>query len=431
MQYLWTNDIPPFPERKLSGDIHTEVCIIGGGMAGLLCAARLKECGLDTVVAEARLPGEGITKGTTAVLTAQHDLLYCQMIKKFGWDRAAEYLHANLDALQRFRQMAETIDCDLETRPSVMYSRTGQDHLKEEAQVLQKLGFPARYTTKPGLPFPTVDAVIYPEMAQFHPLRFLQGLAKNLNVYTHTFVRRLEGTTAYTDNGRIHARCVIVATHFPFVNRRGLYFMKQFQQRSYVIAYHNADFPSCTAVDAGPGLYFRTYRDLLLIGGGDHRTGQKGDGYAGIEDCVRRYFPQAKEAFRWANQDCVTLDSIPYIGPYSSAMPNVYVATGFNLWGMTTSMAAADILASQIQDKPHPYAAVFDPQRRILHPQLFRNLGMTLGSFLFPTLRRCPHLGCALHYNKAEHSWDCACHGSRFTEDGALIDNPAMKNAKI
>lgn len=245
MDFLWTDGTTHTPGEPLREDVHTEVCVIGGGMAGVLCAAQLTARGIDNVLLEARQIGEGITKGTTAVLTAQH------------------------------------IDCALETRPSVMYSLTGQDHLREEAELLHELGFDAVYTTGPQLPLPVADAVIYPDMAQFHPLRFLNTAAKGLRIYDHTFVTALDGTTAVTAHGRVHAKKVIVATHFPFLNRHGRYFLKLYQKRSYVIAYDNAPQVGCTAEDAGSGCYFRNYGDLLLIGGGgDHRTDRSGEGYA-------------------------------------------------------------------------------------------------------------------------------------------------------
>lgn len=431
MKYLWTDGITPASGKKLSGEIHTDVCVIGGGMAGVLCAARLTECGINNILVEAKQIGEGITKGTTAVLTAQHDLLYSELAKKYDTERAAQYLHANLEAVRLFKKIAEKIDCDLETCPSVMYSLTGDDNLKEEAEFVNRLGFPAVYTTHPQLPFVAYDAVVYPDMAQFHPLKFINEVAKRLNIYTETFVKKLDGTTAFTDNGKIVAKKVIVATHFPFVNEHGMYFMKEYQKRSYIIAYKNAPKLNCTADNAGNGFYFRNYKDLLLIGGGDHRTGKKGGGYRVIEEFVRRHFPGAKEAYRWSNQDCMTLDSIPYIGRYSSSTPNVYVATGFNHWGMTTSMAAAHILCDMIQGKKNPYADVFSTDRSAMHPQLFANLGTTVANFVYPTTKRCSHLGCALRYNEAENSWDCPCHGSRFDKDGSLIDSPAMRDANV
>lgn len=431
MRYLWTDGIPPFPSHPLEASVSADVCVIGGGMAGVLTAAELTRRGADCILLDAGTPGMGITKGTTAVLTAQHDQPYHKLAKLYGRNTAAGVLHANLEGLRQLRALAEHIDCDFAVRPSVMYSRTGRDALRREAEFLRMIGFPARYTTDPGLPFAVVDAVVYPDMAQFHPLKFLRAVAKGLRVYTNTFVRRLDGTTAVTDRGRVTAKQVIVATHFPFINRRGLYFAKQYQMRSYVIAYSGAPELGCTAEDAGDGFYLRNHNGLLLVGGGSHRTGRRGTGFAAITDFVHAHFPDAQERFRWANQDCVTLDYVPYIGRYSPAMPNVFVATGFCLWGMTTSQAAAGILADAVEGRENPYAAFFRPERSSLHPQLFANLGATLADFLIPTVRRCPHLGCALRYNRAEHSWDCPCHGSRFDAAGHLIDNPAMRDAHV
>ena len=131
------------------------------------------------------------------------------------------------------------------------------------------------------------------------------------------------------------------------------------------------------------------------------------------------------------SRDCVTLDGLPYIGLYSKSISNRYVATGFNLWGMTTSMVAASILSDMIQGIKNPYADVFSPNRSLLHPQLFANLGTTLFDMCTPTTKRCSHLGCALKWNKLEHSWDCPCHGSRFDHRGKVVDNPAMKDKKL
>ena len=182
--------------------------------------------------------------------------------------------------------------------------------------------------------------------------------------------------------------------------------------------------------EAQTGMSFRNYENLLLIGGGDHRTGKKGGGWQELQDFALRYYPQAKEQYRWAAQDCMSLDGVPYIGPYSASTTDLYVATGFNKWGMTTSMVSAMILTDLVQGKRNPYAEVFSPSRSILHPQLAVNGFEAVVNLLTPTTKRCPHLGCALKWNPVEHTWDCPCHGSRFTEDGKLIDNPATGNLK-
>jgi len=432
MSFLWEDDVtsPQFP--RLTRDASADVLVIGGGMAGVLCAYTLKERGIKCLLVEAATLGSGITRGTTAVLSAQHDTLYSDLVRSFGAEKAKEYLDANLKAVAQFRRMSEQISCDFEKRPSVMYSLEDRELMKLEADTLQALGYPAEFLSETELPLEIAGAVRYPDMAQFHPLKFLYGAAAGLNIYEHTFVRSVEDGVAFTDDGRIRAKSIIVATHFPFINRRGLYFLKLFQMRSFVLALENVPLLQNTYVqNSGEGMYFRPYGNLLLVGGGDHRTGYKKGGFNAVRDFVHRYFPDGKEKYAWATQDCMSLDGVPYIGRYSPATPGLYVATGFNEWGMTSSMAAAQILADMIEGKKNPNASVFSPQRSMLQPQLFKNLGATLCDFAIPTVRRCSHLGCALRWNRAEHTWDCPCHGSRYDRRGKLIDNPAMHDTRI
>ena len=180
--------------------------------------------------------------------------------------------------------------------------------------------------------------------------------------------------------------------------------------------------------EAQTGMSFRNYQNLLLIGGGDHRTGKKGGNWQELTAFASRHYPRAREVYRWAAQDCMTLDAVPYIGQYSKNTPNLYVATGFNKWGMTSAMVSAMILTDCILDRQTPYAEVFSPSRSILHPQLAANAFEATVNLLTISKKRCPHLGCALKWNEQERSWDCPCHGSRFTEDGVLLDNPATGN---
>lgn len=432
MEYLWEKDVimPAFP--SLSGDISTDALVIGGGMAGVLCARTLAERGVECVLAEAKRIGSGVTRGTTAVLTAQHDTTYTLLVRRFGEKKAKQYLDANLSAVARFRELSGEIPCDFEEKPSFMYSTTDKKALREEAETMRRLGFAAEYAEHTALPFAVAGAVVYPDMAQFHPLKFLAGAAKGLNVFEDTFVQRIEGGTAFTGRGKIKARRIVVASHFPFVNRRGLYFMKLFQTRSFVVALENApDLCGTYVGTAKTDMYFRNYGDLLLVGGGDRRTGTNSGGFGLVRESVRRYFPDAKEAYAWAAQDCMSLDGVPYIGAYSPKTPDLFVASGFNEWGMTSSMVAAELLADRITGKENSFAPVFSPARSMFRAQLFANLGATLANFVFPTAKRCSHLGCALKWNREERSWDCPCHGSRFDERGGLIDNPAMKDSRV
>ena len=265
----------------------------------------------------------------------------------------------------------------------------------------------------------------------FNPLKLISGIAKGLNIYEKTAAKSFEGNIVLTDRGKITASKIIVATHFPILNKHGSYFLKMYQQRSYVLALDHGPQLDGMYLDAAEnGLSLRNYGDLLLVGGGGHRTGKKGGGWAELEAFSVRNIPGSKEVCRWATQDCMTLDGVPYIGQYSKRTPNLYVATGFNKWGMTTSMAASMVLSDLVQGRENPYADIFSPSRTMLRPQLFINSFEATVNLLTPTKPRCPHMGCALKWNPQEHSWDCPCHGSRFSKDGSLLDNPATGNLK-
>ncbi len=178
------------------------------------------------------------------------------------------------------------------------------------------------------------------------------------------------------------------------------------------------------------GLSFRRWGDLLLLGGGGHRTGHKGGGWTQLRALARRWYPDAQEVAHWAAQDCVTLDGGAYVGQYSPRTPDLFVTTGFNKWGWTTAMAGGEILCDMLQGKANLYAPAFAPDRAMPLAAALGNAAEAALDLLRPTAPRCPHMGCALRYNPQERSWDCPCHGSRFDENGGLMDNPATDDMK-
>ena len=428
---LWadTAQLPSF--SSLKQDVRTDVLIVGGGLAGLLCAYMLTQDGVNCLLIEADTICSGISRNTTAKLTSQHGLIYGKLEREFGPDTARLYWEANEAALAQYRRLSRKFPCDFQEKNAYVYAVEQQDKLEDELSALERSRIPADYVDTLPLPFAVSAAIRFKNQAQFHPLKFAAGIAQGLNIYEHTAARALEGTTVITDHGRIKADSIIVATHFPLLNKHGSYFLKMFQHRSYVLALEQApDLEGMYIDEKDTGLSFRNYNDLLLLGGGAHRTGKQGGNWEELERFARKYYPQASIKERWAAQDCMTLDGIPYIGPYSRSTKGLYVATGFNKWGMTSSMVAAMILCDLVQGRENPYAAVFSPSRTILRPQLFVNAVEAAVNLLTPSTPRCPHMGCALKWNPQERSWDCPCHGSRFTKEGKLLDNPATGNLK-
>lgn len=430
MSSLWceTAVLPSFPTLK--ENIKADVLIIGGGMAGLLTSYLLKEKGISSVVLESGKICGGTTGNTTAKITFQHGLIYSELIKK-GAETAKAYYEANRIALEKYKELAKNIKCDFEIKDNYIFSADNRQKIEDEMNALRIIGAEGSFSEKLSLPISSVGAVRTENQAQFHPLLFISEIAKNLTVYENSRVIEMKGNTAVTESGSVKAESVIVTTHFPFINKHGLYPLKLYQHRSYVIALDNAsEIDGMYLDEKEDGLSFRNYRNLLLIGGGDHRTGKKGGSYTELRQKARELYPRAQEKFHWAAQDCISLDSMPYIGAYSKSTHNLFVLTGFNKWGMTGAMSGALILTDLLSGKANPYAEAFSPSRSMLTPKIFLNGTESLIGYLYPTAKRCPHLGCALRYNRAEHSWDCPCHGSRFTEGGRVINGPANKNLK-
>ena len=427
---IWTDTAKRNNFKALKGDAKTDVLIIGGGIAGVLTAYMLTKAGIECILLEADKICGGITENTTAKITVQHGLIFNKMIKRYGHITAKMYLEAQRDALEKYRKLCSDIPCDFEEQTSYVYSRKNKQKIEDEAAALKSLGCPVILTSKTSLPF-AADAVGIEGQVEFNPLKFLFEIAKGLPVFENTKVLEMGDNTAVTTFGTISFKRAVVATHFPIINKHGAYFLKLHQHRSYVLALENATEVDGMYVDEDiKGMSFRSYNGVLLLGGGSHRTGKSGGGWAELESFAAEHYKDSRIINRWATQDCMTLDDIPYIGQYSASTQNLYVATGFNKWGMTSSMVAASLLTDILKGKETDYAEVFSPSRSILHPKLFENAAESVIGLITPTKPRCPHMGCALKYNRAEHSWDCPCHGSRFSEDGELINNPATDDKK-
>lgn len=471
MDSIWTQDCPLPSYPSLNGDLETDVTVIGGGMAGLLTAFFLQQRDVKVVVLEASRIGSGQTKHTTAKITSQHNLIYAQLLEKFGKEKATQYAQANQRAIDEYRRIIseKKIHCDFKIQPAYLYTEKQASLLRKEADAALLLGLPAEFLSRPG--FPASGALRFRDQAQFHPLHFLKAISKDLMIYEKTPVYNVEGNKVMTPYGSVHSNKVVFATHFPFLNHPGYYFMRMHQERSYVIALENAPFQEGMFLGIDPdGLSLRHSKNITLLGGGSHRTGENSAGgkYEQLRKAAKRLWPESQEIAHWSAQDCISMDGVPYIGAFSSSTPDWYVATGFGKWGMTSSMVAAMVLCDEILGIRSPYSPVFSPQR--FKPSasaknlfqdtlqstkgLSRNLrvpestleALPLGhggivetkdgkagvykdpdGNVFVVSAHCSHLGCQLEWNPDEKSWDCPCHGSRFDYRGHLMDNPAIK----
>lgn len=441
MKSIWSRDIE-IPERESAKwSKYRDVIVIGAGMAGILTAYFLQERGFKVAVLEADRIAGGQTCNTTAKITSQHGLIYSKMIKKLGVKKAGLYADANEEAILDYERLIvkNNIECHFEKVPAYLYSVENEELLREESAAAASLGIDAYFTKEVKLPFETVGAVCFENQAQFNPLEFIKALSGKLEIYDRTKVLRVKGSLLITENESFMADKIVFATNYPFINFPGLYFLRQHQERSYVLAVSGGNRLNGMyySIDNG-GLSLRGYNDVILLGGSTHRTGENtaGGAYDKLRAAAGKYFPNASEVCCWSAQDCVTHDGIPFIGKYFYGCKRWYVATGFKKWGMTSSMIAAKLLTDMISGNENRYRKLFSPQRhnvRAAAGELFNDIGhsvkgLTKGFLHRHKAPRCPHMGCELQWNPDELSWDCPCHGSRFDADGKLIDTPAQKN---
>lgn len=425
---IWTDTIKIKDFPPLKSNLKTDVLVIGAGMCGILTAYMLKQEGLNVVVIDKGKVGMGITKNTTAVITAQHDTLYQDLVNDVGFDKAKQYLDANLMAITKFKKLSEKYDFDFEEVDSYIYTKEDIEKIKKEVDTLKSLGIDASFEERINLPFEIKGAVKFPNQAQMNPLKLIKELVNDLEIYEYTNASNIKKDKVFVDQYHIEAKKIIIATHFPYINHLGMYYTKMYQVRSYVVAINTNDEINgvYTNLDSND-FYFRKYQDYLFIGGNDKKTATKGVCYNNLINFVNKYYPDKEIKYQWANQDCITIDDIAYIGRYSNFNKYIYVATGFNLWGMTQSMISAVLLTDFILNRPNEYQKLYNPLRNPIKKQLFANLGSYIKNLFSFKKKRCPHMGCALIYNEVEDTWDCPCHGSRFTREGKIIDNPSTK----
>ena len=479
---------------RIDHNIEVDVAIIGGGITGLTTAYLLKQEGVRVAIVEANRIAKGVSGHTTAKITSQHELIYDRLLRKSGEEKAKQYADANQAAIDMVEKIIQqnNIQCDFKRLAAYVYTQdeTYISKIEDEVKAAQSLGLPAEYMDTLKLPFKIKCAMRFANQAQFHPRKYLLALAAAIvgddcQIFEQSrAVKFLEGEphTVVIDNGaEIRAASVVLASHYPFYDLPGLYFTRIYPERSYLMGVKiNSSAPDGMYITAeDPGRTLRSCPDgdgeLLIAGGEHHKTGHGTDmhnHYEAIRQFVQSNFDVIDIPYRWSAQDYTSMDEIPIIGHLTSGRNRIYLATGFAKWGMSNGTAAARIIADLILKGDNPWASVYDPSRFtplasaknfvMENADVAKNYisgklnipketiqvekgeaaiteagGHKVGvykdldgnnHFVSTT---CTHIGCELKWNSAELSWDCPCHGSRFSYTGDIIEGPALESIKL
>ncbi|MGM9973786.1 MAG: FAD-dependent oxidoreductase [Clostridiaceae bacterium] len=496
MESLWLDSttLPSFP--PLNEDISTDILIVGGGITGITAAYLLSTSSYKVTLIEGSTLLQGTTGYTTAKITCQHGIIYDELINHFGEDKAALYYKSNQEAAEFIKNIIkkEGINCDYSEERAYVYTleESYVKTLEKEFKAYEALNIPdIKYHSSLPLPLPVKAAVSIGGQGQFNPAKYLEHLIKkakenNVTFYEHTRAQDMDaddGIYINTEKGpRIKAKKVIIASHFPFYDKKGMYFARMHPERSYIIAlkpknpfpggmYINAETPSRSL----RGAQYNN-ENILLVGGEGHKTGQKDftpGCYLNLREFAEETYGIEEILYRWSAQDLVTLDKVPYIGHLTNDTPNIFVATGFRKWGMTNGTSAAHILRDLVLEIENPYEGLYTPRRFKADPSIKEGInqnsnvakefikgkvknypdnysdlkneegrivsykGKRAGVYkdkvgkLYMVDTTCTHMKCELNWNSAESTWDCPCHGSRFTYKGEIIEGPATRPLEI
>jgi glycine/D-amino acid oxidase-like deaminating enzyme len=447
LRSLWFEGREQRERPALDRDITADVVVVGAGIVGLTTALLLERQGARVAVLEMRHVAAGATGYNTAKLSSLHGLTYAQLVKKLDREKARKYGEANEAGVARVFELAEElgIDCDLRRKPNYTYAEAPSDleKVREEADVAGELGLPATFVDELDLPYPVAGAVRFDDQAEFHPVKYADGIAAALRGPLHesTRVTGIDGKRVNTAGGaRVTAEHIVVATHLSFLDR-GLYFARCHPERSYVVAGKVSDPPGGMYLSTeSPAHSIRAHGEWLLVGGESHKTGQadEAERYDRLAAWARERFGLEPE-LRWATQDQMPVDNVPYVGRHDPLSSGLWVATGFKKWGLAMGTASAELLAARIAGREHAWSELFDPSRlRPLAgaPSFVKENANVALRFVGDRVTnrgapRCTHMGCLLQWNAAEDTWDCPCHGSRFAASGEVIEGPATRPLRI
>lgn len=473
----------------LEQDIKVDVAIVGGGMVGITCAYLLKKEGLRVAVIEADRILQGTTGHTTAKITSQHSIIYSRIKNYMGQEKAKQYADANEAAINTIYSLIkhEGIDCDFHREPAYTFTLTDSyiQKIADEASTAASLGIKASYMENIPLPFKVKAAVKFDDQARFHPRKYLLALAKTIegdgsHIFEHSRVVDINegnpGTVITKQGKKVTAGNIIVASHFPCYDGMGFYFARMYPERAYALAVKVKEKflggMYITAEDPAKSIRSQEHEggEILIISGEHHKTAHGTNlskHYENLIEFTRKHYDIQQLLYRWSTQDYTTLDKVPYVGRLTAKNPNIYVATGFRKWGMTNSTASAMIIKDLIVKGENPWSEVYNPTRFIPNPSITSFIsinadvaakfvsgklkpvphdidlengeaktveleGNKMGVYkdekgqLHTVDTTCTHMGCELKWNDAERTWDCPCHGSRFTYEGEIVEGPAI-----
>jgi hypothetical protein len=350
------------------------------------------------------------------------------MLKNIGYEKTKLYLNSCLEAIEEYKNLSNELDFDFEDVSSYKYYINDEISFENEIKALKSLEYNFNVVSKVSLPINFDKAIEFKNQGQMNPMLLISELAKKIKIYENTKIIKVKEGIAYTEKYKINAKSIVIATGFPFLKFKGLYSLKMYQNKSYVITTENKyNFKGNMIGSNNSDLYFRDYKGSLIVGGNDIKTGKFNEGFNTLLSFINNN-EFKKVNYEWINQDCITLDNIPYIGRISSMSDDIYVSTGFNLWGMTSAMTAAKLISDLICKKTNKYEILFNPSRMYKLKPLFGNISTSIINLLKINKTRCNHLGCSLVKDKENECYECPCHGSKFRTNGDLIDGPAINN---
>jgi glycine/D-amino acid oxidase-like deaminating enzyme/nitrite reductase/ring-hydroxylating ferredoxin subunit len=488
---IWQEEI-----KRMSSDADLDqlfdVVIVGGGITGVSTALKLQENGKKCILLEASNIGFGTTGGTTAHINDFFDTTFDQAINDFGLEKAKLFAEVGKEVQESIKNNIQEygLDCDFEEKSAVLFALDEKqaEKLRNIVAGASKVGHEMIYTEGISFPVPFKEAVVIPNQAQFHPIKYIKGLCNAFiqlggsiqeDCVCENHDEQKEVIVLKTSKGEIKTKNLVYATHIPpGVNM--LHFMTA-PYRSYVIAFNlkNDDYPKDLGYDlAEPYHYYRTQKvngeTLLIAGGEDHKTGHEkdtGECFSRLENYVRRYFDVETVYYSWSSQYYESVDGFPYIGKLPGSEGKIYTATGFRGNGMVFGIIASQILTDLIVHGQSKYEEIFSPSR--IKPmagftELVKETTTVAYDFIKDKIKAekvaswteikegeakvvkyegasfavykekegkihvlkstCPHVHCEVRWNSAELSWDCPCHGSRFNVNGKMLTGPTVKD---